>query len=277
MSVEGWKYYNHAMIPDCAPHEEADISPVRSGEIWQNCRGGGYPLFARWTTDWDCGCETNWWYIVRSGRYDIDQLSKSARKHIRQAQKKCIVREINDEEVQELYNCYKAAYKRYSNADNFSDFESIKNAFINRNHDSRKYYGAYEIDTNHLVGFFICTIYTDYIEINTSKFDAEYMNLRPSDALHHYVLEQWLNNPKIKYICSGSRSINHETNVQEYKITTFGFRKAYCKLHIEYNPRIKWAIPLLYPMRKTLLKFDGIGLIHQINAVLKMEEIVRSE
>ena len=77
-------------------------------------------------------------------------------------------------------------------------------------------------------------------------------------------------------ICDGARSINHETHFQDYLEKYFDFRKAYCKLHIEYNPKIKWSIPLLYSMRKMLLKFDGIGFVHQINAVLKMEEIVRS-
>ena len=42
----GWKYYNHAMIPDCAPHENADMEPLKNGEIWKlglrKDTGGGY-------------------------------------------------------------------------------------------------------------------------------------------------------------------------------------------------------------------------------------------
>lgn len=33
-----WKYYNHAMIPNCAPHEVPDMKPVEDGSVW---RGGG--------------------------------------------------------------------------------------------------------------------------------------------------------------------------------------------------------------------------------------------
>ena len=40
MQVEGWRYYNHAMIPTTAPHENADISAVENGDIWKI--GGGH-------------------------------------------------------------------------------------------------------------------------------------------------------------------------------------------------------------------------------------------
>ncbi len=36
-----WEYYNHAMLPDCAPHEEADITEIIDGSIWKNCGGRG--------------------------------------------------------------------------------------------------------------------------------------------------------------------------------------------------------------------------------------------
>lgn len=40
MSVQGWKYYKHAMIPDCAPYEEPDLSVIKNGEIWKMSTGG---------------------------------------------------------------------------------------------------------------------------------------------------------------------------------------------------------------------------------------------
>ena len=35
----GWKYYNHAAIPTCAPHEVPDLAPVMDGIIWKDCDG----------------------------------------------------------------------------------------------------------------------------------------------------------------------------------------------------------------------------------------------
>lgn len=93
---------------------------------------GGYPLLARWISDFDCELAIQFWYIIRTGSYEIEQLSKSTRKHIRQAFKKCYVRKIEDNEIEKMYSCYQAAYKRYEKADNFRSFESIKDEFLNR-------------------------------------------------------------------------------------------------------------------------------------------------
>ena len=79
------------------------------------------------------------------------------------------------------------------------------------------------------------------------------------------------------YVLDGARSISHETNFQDYLERYFGFRKAYCKLHLVYRPKIKWCVKLLFPFRKLLHRFDEIGIIHQVNSILKMEELVKSE
>ncbi len=34
MKIEGWKYYNHAMMPTTIPKEMPDMHPLESGEIW---------------------------------------------------------------------------------------------------------------------------------------------------------------------------------------------------------------------------------------------------
>ena len=38
--TEGWKYYNHAVVPTCAPHEQQDTESLEKGLVWSNT--GGY-------------------------------------------------------------------------------------------------------------------------------------------------------------------------------------------------------------------------------------------
>lgn len=45
-----WIYYNHALVPNIAPHKEIDV-PKFDKKFWNSC--DGYPLFARWITDFD--------------------------------------------------------------------------------------------------------------------------------------------------------------------------------------------------------------------------------
>lgn len=78
-----------------------------------------------------------------------------------------------------------------------------------------------------------------------------------------------------KYICDGARSINHDTQFQNYLEKYFLFRKAYCRLNIAYKPKIGGIVKFLYYFRKPLKAFDSVGIIHPINAILKMEEISR--
>jgi len=44
--IQGWKYYNHAMIPTTAPHENVILEPLNNGSIWK-CGKARVPLFAR--------------------------------------------------------------------------------------------------------------------------------------------------------------------------------------------------------------------------------------
>ena len=77
-----------------------------------------------------------------------------------------------------------------------------------------------------------------------------------------------------KYICDGSRNIMHETGFQDYLIKYFGFRKAYCKLHLIISPKIKWLVGLMYPLRKIFYRLDNIGKIHQMNGIFRMKEVI---
>lgn len=264
-----WKYYNHAMIPTTAPHEEVDTQCMKDRSIWKENKNA---FFARWTSDFDCGHETNWWYVIKEAPFEVDQLDSKVRKHIRQALKKVDVKKINYadyvEQICKVYNETCASYENFLGG--FMNFEEAKKTVTELD-----YWGAFIKGTDEMIAYMNCKRNEAYVETITSKFMPQYLNLRASDAIHYVICEYYLNECKYNYISSGTRNINHVTNIQDYKIKTFGFRKAYCHLHIEYKPLFKCCVKLLYPFRKMLWRFDNIGIIHQVNSVLKMEEICR--
>lgn len=267
--MKSWRYYNHAMMPTTAPHEKVDMQCIKDKSIWKENKKA---LFARWTSDFDCGYETNWWYVIKEGPFEFDKLDSKVRKHIRQALKKVDVRKIDYadyvEQICKVYNETSRSYENFSGW--LMDSDKAK-----KNVSDLEYWGAFIAGTNEMIAYMNCKKNEIYVETITSKFMPQYLNLRASDAIHYSICEYYLNECKYSYICSGSRNINHVTNVQDYKIKTFGFRKAYCHLHMEYRPFLKYGIKLLYPFRGMLQKLEGVRIIHQINAVLKMEEICR--
>lgn len=278
--MSDWRYYNHAMLPSTAPHKLPNLSPLNDGSIWKSSRGGT-PLFARWTTDFDCGYETNWWYIIKDTPFDIGALKAKRRYEINKGKKNFYVEEIKPEEwAESIYAVAVAAYSTYpeSYRPNISHDQFISDVM---NWDFYKVYGAYSLENKSLCGYAClnrknldgcCINFT----IMKAMPDKEKLGLNA--VMVNKILvdhEGFLNSGG--YICDGSRSINHETSFQDYLEKYFGFRKAYCHLHVQYNPKIEWLIKLLFPIRNIFDSFDRIAIFHSINSVLKMEEICRSD
>lgn len=277
MSINGWRLYNHAAIPSTPPNEEINTLPIVDGSIWK--AGGGTPLLARWTTEFDCGYETTWWYVIKDRPFDIMALKSKRRYEINKGIKNFDVKVIDPARyAEEMYSIQVAAYSAYPKK---YRPKVDKNGFTNGLANWGKYvvFGAFFRETNKMVGYAYFEQESDnYIDFKVLKTNPEYEKYSINAALVEKILSylsSFLEGGGI--ICDGARSISHETKFQDYLEKYFGFRKAYCKLHIAYNPRIKWMIKLIYPVKKVLLKLDEIGIIHQVNSILKMEELVRSQ
>jgi hypothetical protein len=87
---------------------------------------------------------------------------------------------------------------------------------------------------------------------------------------NYYLAEQ-----KLRYVTDGTKSISHQTNIQEFLINKFKFRKAYCYLHIKYQPFFGLAVSCLFPFRKFFSVFN-VSLFRSINSILLQEEIRRN-
>lgn len=278
MQIDGWKYYNHAAIPTTAPHEIPDISPITNGSIWKS--GGGTPLLARWTTEFDCGYETNWWYVIKDTPFDVGELKAKRRYEINKGNKNFHVKEINPKEWgEDIYVVAMAAYVTYpeSYRPNVSHDQFVSDVL---GWDFYKVYGAFSVEDNSLCGYACLNkrnLEGNYINFTLMKAIPDKERLGLNAAMVNKILadhEDFLNNGG--YICDGARSIQHETAFQDYLEKYFGFRKAYCRLNIVYNPKYSFIIKIAYKFRKLLRKLEFISVIRMANALLRMEEINRN-
>lgn len=275
MAIEGWKYYHHAAVPRCALHEHVDLKPVISGLVWdsEQIGGKGKVLFARYITDFDCKEETSFWYIIKKGPFIFDELDKKYRKNVLKALERSEAMRVDPSiYADEIYDVYKEAFAKYENAGTITSEQSF-NQYLNKCTDD--FWVAFCRDTGKIAGWMTCRNHGDWTETISAKYHPGLQSYRPSDTIHYAVLDYYLNELNQKFIESGSRNINHKTNVQDYKIKNWKFQRAYCKLHIIYNPKYSWLIKSIYPFRSILRLFDNHTLIHQINSLLVMEEITR--
>ncbi len=271
--IKGWRYYNYAVVPTSAPHEEVDITPIKNNTIWNDYKN---LILARWTTDFDCQEETNWWYVIKDTPFDISHLKSKRRYEINKGIKNFIVREIVPSDYCEaIWKISVAAYETYPKS---YRPQIIHDKYINTISKWKYYktYGAFSVSDGALCGYACLLKEGKYIDFCMMKAFPEREKYGLNAAMVYTILhdhEDFLSGEG--YICDGARSIQHETAFQDYLEKYFEFRKAYCRLHIVYAPRYKHIISMAYSCRRLIKKFNRFPIIGKINALLKMEEINR--
>lgn len=271
---KGWKIYRHALIPTTPPHIEPDLKILENKSIWK--KG---VFFARYTTDFDCGYETNWWYCILDRPFDIKQVSAKKRYEINRGLKNVEVKKINTADyaeqladiMEKCYNEYSKSYRPKINKEEWIN-NFYRNLYTPSNID---YWGIFLRDNMKLCGFASCELGEENVNLNSVKIDPCYIKTGANAALVYTIIQEYVNSNRFRYISDGEKTIIHKSNYQEYLIKYFMFRKAYCKLHIIYRPITKIIVTILYPFRGLFNKLDKIFMFQNINAVLKMESIRR--
>lgn len=272
--MNNWQYYNNALIPATPPHIVVNDSQLKDKKFWKSLKSKVY--FARYITDYDCGYETNWWYVIKDAPLEIENLKKKRRYEIKKGLKNFEIKKIDPIQYKDdIFYVYIQAQQSYSKK---NQFKINKNDFLKNIEKWDKYvvYGAFYSGDNRLCGYSILKECGKCISLSVQKTIPDFEKYALNAALIAKILEDYkhfITNGC--YICDGARNINHETNFQDYLEKYFEFRKAYCKLKIVYNPKYKFFIKMLYPFRKILRKLDNIKMIHKINGVMTMEEYVR--
>lgn len=274
-----WEYYNHALVPTLPPHIDPDISWMKDSDRWKEYAGGKMPLFARWVSDFDCSEETEWWCIIKDTPFDIMSLKSNRRSLITRGLKRVDVKVIIPADyAEQMSNILVKEWKYYDDSyEEGNDRQKLTDDFKKltmKNLGNAEYLGAFLKDTDTMIGYAIYNLFDDWIEYSVVKTDPEYLNTQVNAALAYFGVERYMR-PGIKYIHGGWRTMIHESNYQEYLMKNFGFRKAYCKLHIQYRPLMQIAVNVLYPLRGMIKKVKN-KWIYTVWCALQQEEIRRT-
>lgn len=286
--IDGWKYYTHCAIPTTAPTQPVDLSPIEDGRIWTQLTKKPRPVwFARWTSDWDCGFETDWWYLILDGPYDFAALSKKSRYNVQKSLKNCEVKLLTPEECEkyadDLWRVCNEAAARYANFKiTVSKEKFVADTISNAKKEvgpKTEYWAGFERETGEMIGYKVCRVYDDCVTFVSSNYSAQKLKLRVSDALNHEVLAHYLTEGGLKCAINGERSIDHVTNVQDYYRERFQFRKAYCRLNLRYKfpfGLVVRAARVLNLLPNGLRKKIDRGALHRAFSIVKMDKIART-
>lgn len=262
-----WKYYNHAMIPDSAPHEEPEVQALHEKAFWKSQKG--IVCLARWTSQFDCENETQWWYIILDHPFYLDNIKAKHRYQIKQGLKNFCVRQID-------FEMYKKDILYILNFVRQQEYKRRKIYDLPEPADNEIYLGAFTMDTGKLVGYATLIEHEEYIEFSVLKVLPEYEKKSINAAIVYNCIMRYNEKLGEIYITNGSRTINHQTMFDDYLIRMFEFRKAYCKLFIKYRWWFKGIVMVLKPWKKMVNKSQG-NICRAISGILKMEEIANAQ
>jgi len=266
-----WRKYNGAIIPTIPPHIEVESSCDEIHKIMDYQSA----FFARWTSDFDSKDITEFWYIINDSKLDIDSYSVNTRSKIRRGLKKIDVKVVTKNEILiKGFDVYKASFDRYKSF-TLPDNKGVFQNEITNLDGVRQFWGIYLKDSDKLIGYSQNKISHNCCEYDEIRFHPDFLNLYSSYVLFYKMNQFYLNEKNFKYVNDGARSISHNTNIQQFLIDKFKFRKAYCRIHVINSVGLSLVIKLFYPF-KSIIKRVNLNLFLKLSVILEQEKIVRS-
>lgn len=225
-------------------------------------------MVATWTDNFDCKEPTEFWYCIKDNPLDIYSLNSNRRYKITKGNRNFTTKVICPRDyAAELYTVYTESLKGYPSNPTPAPMVRFERSIESWSSPEYCFFGTFDNESGKLCGYSDVWLRYPYLAISSFKTIPEFERAGVNISLLYGIcthFEEDLKNGA--YLCDGSRNSLHETNFQDYLVRYFGFRRAYCNLHLAYRWYLKPVIALLYPIRK-LFK----GRIRQVYALLKME------
>ncbi len=245
------------------PHLEKRLSKKEGKSLLKE---GG--LFVRNTFDFDCGGPTAYWHIIKDSFKGIEEVPSKYRGRLRKSLELYDFQIVSKEfAIKNCYKTHKAAAENYRVKAVVPTFEQFSD-HINSLDDSYEIWACIHKD-GQVAGFALNHIIDDMCDYESMKYHPDYLKpVSPSYGLIYTMNEYYLESRKLKYVDDGARSITEHSDIQQFLIDKFRFRKAYCHVQLFYKWWFKLAVLLLFPFRNYIW-------ILPIKAVLNMEDIAR--
>lgn len=228
---------------------------------------------ARWTSDFDCGCETGWWYEILDEPFDIGALKSKRRYVVKKGMSNFDVRVVDSKEyAAQIADVAVAAVATYEGAAGKDDVDAWRRRAENW---TGTVFGAFPKSGGPMAAWALVNDYGGYADFTSMKADPAQERLEVNASLVKGVVDHYaarLGNDF--YICDGERSVLHQTAFQDYLEKYFGFRKAYCRLNLKFRFPVSVAVACLRPFRKRIRR-EGSALQRQVWGVLQMDAIAR--
>lgn len=268
-----WYSYHGALLPSVPPHYNIILDRQKQQDLLT--QSGAY--FIRWTDHFDMLRESSFWYVIKDKPESLDSYKSKTRNQIKKGLNLCIVEPTSAYDISENgYACYRKAVIGYQHSSAPAEESLFKNQYLAlKNDKNHEFWVVKERESKKIIAYAHIILDETMCSYSSIKFDPDYLHLYGGYALIFTMNTHYINERHFDYVSDGARSIAHPTNIQEFLIQKFQFRKAFCTLHLAYRKDIEFLIRLLYPFRHWLATFQH-PLLRKISTLLIQEELCRS-
>ena len=221
------------------------------------------------TYDFDTKEETSFWFVIKDSFEDISQLPETARRYIKKALNNYEIKKISLKEFSEIafpiITSAQKSYKVKSHVINKVEFDDMIKRY--EEESDKEFWVVERKDNKEAVAISVNRIKEDSCEYDDFRCKPEALKDKtyPYYGLFYTMNQYYLEEKKLKYVNDGSRTITDHSNIQEFLIHNFRFRKAYCKLKIYYKWWLSVVIKVLFPFRNLIP-------CRNIRSILRLEE-----
>lgn len=266
-----WRRHHGALIPLSMPHIPTSISTLTALKLLVSKRA----FFIRWDENFDQVKSSEWWHVIKDSSEELNNCSVNTRSKIRRADKKFFAAPASVAEILgNGYKVYCSAFDRYKTFESVFSEEDFQNA-VSCLPKNTEFWSVRLRSNNEMVAFSENLVKDDACFYNTIWLKPDSLSSYSGYLLIHEMSKHYLNERRLKYVTDGSRSISHQTNIHDFLIQKFGFRRAYSCIRIIYFPGLGIIVRILYPFRKLMSKSKSC-LVQKILVLLEQERIRRS-
>ncbi len=229
--------------------------------------GGG--RMVRNVYDFDLQVDSRFWFVLKDSFDGMEELSPKVRNCVRRSLKTYDVKRINKDEFQrialKIYNEALGNYKVKGSRVSQDDIDRMVQQ------DNLQFWADYNKDTGEAVAVALNRIIDNTCDYCTLKAlpKALHDSTFPYYGLLYKMNEYYLSEKGLAYVCDGARTITEHSGIQDFLISKFNFRRAYCYLNLYYTPFMWLSVRVLYPFRRFMP--------NKIRGVLNLEAMSRGQ
>lgn len=261
--------YQHCLMSAEAPHilvdEEEIKKEFKKSKAW----------FAQYVTEFDLRETTSRWYCLKDEEYDISKFKSKMRYEINKGRKNFFVKLIDPNDYkQKIFDIDKIKFAEYPSKYRPSLASNCDEHLSRQTNEGGEWFGLFTLNEDELVGYVIVLEKGNYVNLKVMAVLPSTFKKNSSAALIDGVLRHYQEQEKKFYICDGARNIRHITNFQDYLVSTFDFRFAYCRTKLIYKWWCKMLIIILRPFKNILLK-SNLPMLYNIGCILRLDDYAK--